>query len=120
MSEPEDTSAAAQFIFGVTSSTLKGGTGVESCTALVARADQRVDATFARLRKAGAPIACRSGCAFCCHLRVTVAPHEAIALFGQLRSQLPAALGQEIERRILANAERIAQMTEAQHWSTNV
>jgi Fe-S-cluster containining protein len=120
MREPEDPRAEARFIFDVTTSTLKGGTDVDSCTALVAKADQRVDATFDRLRRAGAPIACRSGCAFCCHLRVTVAPHEAIALFGQLRSVFPDSLSQQIEQRVLTHAERIAQMTEEQHLSTNV
>jgi Fe-S-cluster containining protein len=120
MHEPDDPLAAGQFIFDVTVSTLKGGTDVDSCTSLVAKADRRFEATFERLQKDGAPIACKSGCSFCCHLRVTVAPHEAIALFRYLRSEIPASLAREIEQRILANAAQIAQMTEEQHWSTNV
>ena len=120
MHELDDPGAAQKFIFDVTLSTLKSGTDVDSCTALVARADRRFEATFEHLGKQGAPIACRSGCSFCCHLRVTVAPHEAIALFRHLRSQIPAPLAQEIEQRVLANAARIAHMTEEQHWSTNV
>jgi Fe-S-cluster containining protein len=120
MHELTDPRAATQFIRDVTASTLKNGTDVDSCTALVAKADRRFEATFEHLRKEGAPIACKSGCSFCCHLRVTVAPHEAIALFRHLRSQIPASLAQEIEQRVLANAAQIAQMTEEQHWSKNV
>jgi Fe-S-cluster containining protein len=118
--ELEDPRAASKFVFDVTVSTFKNGTDVDSCTALVAKTDKRIEATFEHLGNRGAPIACRSGCSFCCHLRVTVAPHEAIALFRHLRSRLPAALAREIEQRVLANAEQIAQLTEAQHWSRNV
>jgi Fe-S-cluster containining protein len=120
MHELEDPRAASKFIFDITVSTLKDGTDVDSCTALVARADARFESTFDHLRKKGAPIACKSGCNFCCHLRVTVAPHEAIALFRYLKSQIPAAVAQEIEQRVLANAEQISRLTEEQHWSTNV
>jgi Fe-S-cluster containining protein len=112
--------AAAQFIFEVTVTTLKGGTDADSCASLVAQADRSFDATFDHLRKKGARVACRSGCNFCCHLRVTVTAPEAIALFRYLRSEFPAALAQEIERRVLANADQIAKMTEQQHLATNV
>ncbi len=120
MHELEDPRATESFISDLTARTLKSSTDVDSCKALVAKADRRFEATFDQLRKKGAPIACKSGCAFCCHLRVTVAPHEAIALFRHLRLEIPAALAQEIERRVLANADQIAHMTEAQHWSTNL
>ena len=120
MDKPKDSRPAAQFIFNVTVATLKRGTDVDSCTALVAKADRKFEETFDHLRKAGAPIACKSGCSFCCHLRVTVTPPEAIALFRHLRSQIPATLAQEIERRVLANADQIAHMTEEQQLSTNM
>src|ERR1700733_5751787 len=111
MHELTDPRAAAQFIREVTASTLKNGTDVDSCTALVATTDRRFEATFEHLRKEGAAIACRTGCSFCCHLRVTVAPHEAIALFRHLTSRISASLAQEIEQRVLANAAQIANMT---------
>jgi Fe-S-cluster containining protein len=120
MHDLDDPRAAAKFVFEATVTTLKSGTDVDSCTALVAKVDRRFEATFKRLRKQGAPVACRSGCSFCCHLRVTLAPHEAIALFHFLRARIPAPLAQEIEQRVLANAEQIAHMTEEQHWLTNV
>jgi Fe-S-cluster containining protein len=120
MDKAKDSRPAARFIFDVTVSALKRGTDVDSCTSLVAKADRKFEETFDHLRKEGAPIACKSGCSFCCHLRATVAPPEAIALFRYLRSQIPATLAQQIEQRVLANAERIAHMTEEQHLSTNV
>jgi Fe-S-cluster containining protein len=120
MDELEDPRAAGRFVFDTTVSALKSGTDVDSCTSLVAKADRRFEATFEQLRSKGAPVACRSGCSFCCHLRVTVAPHEAIALFRYLRSQIAAALATEIEQRVLQNAERIARLTQEQHWSTNI
>jgi Fe-S-cluster containining protein len=120
MDELEDPNATGTFIFDVTVETLKRSTDVDACVALAGKAAGRFEATFDSLRRKGAPIACRSGCSFCCHLRVTVAPHEAIALFRYLRSQIPAPLAQEIEQRVLANADQIAPMTEEQDLSTNV
>jgi Fe-S-cluster containining protein len=120
MQDVEDPRATGQFIFDVVVSTLKSGTDVDSCAALVAKADRRFEAAFEQLGKKGAPIACRSGCSFCCHLRVTVTPLEAIALFRYLKSQLPASLAQQIEQRLLANADQIEQMTPEQNLSTNL
>jgi hypothetical protein len=120
MPEFKDPRPAAQFIFAVAVSTLKNGTDVDSCAALIAKADRKFESTFDDLRKKGASVACKSGCSFCCHLRVTVSPPEAIALFRYLRSQVPASLAQEIEQRVLANSEQIAHMTDEQNLSTNV
>ena len=109
MHEFDDPRATEKFISDLTASKLKSSTDVDSCTALVAKADRRFEATFDHLKKKGAPIACKSGCAFCCHLRVTVAPHEAIALFRYLRSQIPPALAQEIHDATPGNASHHAQ-----------
>ncbi len=116
----KDPRPAARSIFDATVGALKSGADVDSCTALVAKADRSFEANFDRLRQKGAPIACKSGCNFCCYLRVTVTAPEAIALFRHLRSQLPAPLAHEIEQRVLANAAQIAHMTEEQRSSTNV
>ncbi|MEJ0008739.1 MAG: hypothetical protein WDM77_20850 [Steroidobacteraceae bacterium] len=120
MQVPEEPRAIAQFVLDATVSALKKSTDAGSCTALIAKADRRFEAAFERLRKAGAPVACKSGCSFCCHLRVTLAPHEAIALFHYLKTQIPAALAKEVQQRVLGNADQIANMTPQQHWSTNV
>jgi len=120
MHELEDPRATTRFICDVTASKLEAGTDVDSCRSLVAKADARFEMTFAHLKQQGAAIACKAGCSFCCHLRVSVAPHEAIALFRHLQSEIPASLAGEIEQRILENADHIARMSEQQHLSTNV
>jgi Fe-S-cluster containining protein len=120
MHELEDPRAAAQFIFDATVTTLKSGTDADSCAALVAKADRRFEATIDHLGTKGARIACKSGCSFCCHLRVTVTPLEAIALVRYLKAQTRASLAQQIEQRVLANAEQIAHMTPKQNLSRNV
>jgi Fe-S-cluster containining protein len=120
VNELEDPRLAAKLIYEATVSALKGGSDAGSCKTLVAMVDQRFEATFDHLRSQGAPIACKSGCSFCCHLRVTLAPHEAIALLRFMRTEMPAPFAEEIEQRILKNAEKISSMTEEQHWSTNL
>jgi Fe-S-cluster containining protein len=119
MHELEDAEAAARFIFETTLGTLKDGTEVDSCTSLLAKSDERLATIFEHLKKQGAPIACKAGCSFCCHLRVTVAPHEAIALYGYLMSEIPAPLADEIQQRILANAEQIGRLTPEEQVITN-
>jgi Fe-S-cluster containining protein len=120
MDETKDPRVAEQYIVDAAVTTLKGGTDVDSCTSLVAKADRRFEATFHHLAKKGAPIACKSGCSFCCHLRVTVTPLEAIAIFRYLRSEIAPSLAREIERRVLANAEHRAHMTEEENLSKNM
>jgi hypothetical protein len=39
-----------------------------------------IERKLERLQKEEAGIACAAGCNFCCYLRVSIAPHEAIAL----------------------------------------
>ena len=116
----DDPQSAGQFVFEASLAALKGGTDVDSCTVLLTRINRGIDATLEQLRRRGAPIACKSGCSFCCHLRVTVTPLEAIALFRYLKAQIPAALAAQIEARILANADEIARMSEAEHWGRNL
>src|SRR5262245_2926620 len=85
-----------------------------ACEAVSRRIAAAFDAEFAAANAAGAAIACAPGCAFCCHLRVGVLPHEALALWRHLRTQLPADEAAEIERAIHANAQRIDGMTAAE------
>jgi Fe-S-cluster containining protein len=53
-----------------------------------------------QLQDTGAGIACQVGCNFCCHLRVRVLPHEAIALFRYLQSQMPPATAQRVREKL--------------------
>ncbi|HEV2702834.1 MAG TPA: YkgJ family cysteine cluster protein [Steroidobacteraceae bacterium] len=87
---------AAQAVRG----TLGRGTDVDACTALVSRVDQLLEQAAQQLQQPGAALACRIGCSFCCHLRVMVLPHEAIALFRYLQSQMPADRAQRVRAKL--------------------
>jgi Fe-S-cluster containining protein len=81
-------------------STLGRGTDVDACVALTGEINQLLAQASQHLQDAGAGIACRVGCNFCCHLQVRVLPHEAIALFRYLKSQMPAATAQRVRAKI--------------------
>src|SRR5215469_3195550 len=98
-----------QFAFNAVRETLGKSTDVDSCVQLANRIDELMTQALEYFRKEGAGIACCSGCTFCCHLRVMVHPHEAIALFRYLGSRLPAAQAVEVRRRLIENAADIRQ-----------
>jgi hypothetical protein len=79
-----------------------------------------IENEFAAQRAAGAKIACAAGCAFCCHQRVGVFAHEAVALLRHVRTLLPRADADEIERRIVANARTVDGWTPEQHRAANL
>jgi Fe-S-cluster containining protein len=81
-------------------STLGQSTDVDACVALAGQIDQLLDQAANHLQGGGARLACRAGCNFCCHLRVSVLPHEAIALFRYLQSRMPAAAAEQVRTRL--------------------
>jgi Fe-S-cluster containining protein len=81
--------------------TLGVSTNVDSCVALAARINGLMERAVESFQKDGAGIACRAGCNFCCHLRVMVYPHEAIALFRHLGSRMPQEQADVVRRRLL-------------------
>jgi hypothetical protein len=99
--------SAAQFAAEAVSETLGRATDVDSCVALVKRINGLMNEAFAHFESDDPGIACRTGCNFCCHLRVMVLPHEAIALFRYLGSCIPPEQARAIRQRLLANAEEI-------------
>jgi Fe-S-cluster containining protein len=103
-----------------TAETLAQSRDAAACEAVSRRVTAAFEAELAAARADGAPIACAPGCAFCCHLRVGVLPHEAVALWRHLRTGLPANESAEIERAILENAQRIDGMTAAEHRAANI
>ena len=116
----EHVAGAAQAVRGFTAETLGASRDPPACAAVSGRVAAVLDAEFAAARASGAPVACAPGCTFCCHLRVGVLPHEAVALWRHLRADLPAGEASEIERHILENARRIDGMTAAEHRSANI
>jgi Fe-S-cluster containining protein len=84
--------------------TLGRSTDVDACVALVGRVHRLLAQAAQHLPPGGAALACRAGCNFCCHLRVMVLPHEAIALFRYLQSQMPVATAHSVRARLRAQA----------------
>ena len=72
------------------------------------------------MTNAGAAIACAVGCDYCCHLRVGVFPHEAVALHEHLRTRVSPADAAVIAQRIRANAQRIDGLTVEQHRAAGI
>jgi hypothetical protein len=96
-----------------------GRTSTDCATACASLA-RELDDAFGAATRAGTPLACAPGCDFCCHLRVSVFEHEAIALIDHLRARLPPDDAAAAQRRILDNAERIDRMTVAEHYAARM
>ena len=116
----EHLSTAATATFEHTVAELRSGGDGPACAALCRQLNTVVDRQIDALQEAGAAVACAAGCNFCCHLRVTVFPHEAAALLHHLRTQLLRDDAALIEGRIRANAQRIDGLTAAQHRSAGL
>ena len=72
------------------------------------------------LRRADFTLPCRPGCSYCCHLRVEAFAHEILLLHRAIASLPDPAQRQAVEQRVRANAQRIAAMSEDEHWVTNI
>ena len=55
---------------------------------------------------AGAGVACRKGCSYCCHDPVTAPPHEVLTLADSIR-RMPAPQREQVMKRVARNAERV-------------
>jgi Fe-S-cluster containining protein len=91
------------------------GSEPQACAVTCRRVVDVIEAEFATLQSAGAGIACASGCTFCCHLRVGVYAHEALALLSHLRTSAAREQAAAIEKQIVSNARAIDRMTAAEH-----
>ena len=111
----EHLNAAATATYEHTATELKRDGEPATCAALCRRLNRAIDGEVAALTNAGAAIACAVGCDYCCHLRVEVFPHEAVALHDHLRTRVTPADAAVIEQRIRANAQRIDGLTVEQH-----
>jgi len=106
-SEQVNSGAAQQFAVQAVHHTLGQRTDVDSCAALTRRINGLLDEAFQHFQQDGAALACRAGCSFCCHLRVMVYPHEAIALFRYLGSRMPREQTTVVRERVVQNAALI-------------
>jgi Fe-S-cluster containining protein len=101
--------AAQAFASEAVRDTLGTSSDADACVALAARINALMDQALESFRGDG--LACREGCNFCCHLRVMVFPHEAIALFRYLDRYMPQELADGIRARVMENADRRATLT---------
>jgi Fe-S-cluster containining protein len=94
-----------QFAARAVRGTLGRGTDVDTCVALVGQIDRLLEQAAQHLPQGSASLACRAGCNFCCHLQVRVLPHEAIALFRYLQSQMAPITAERVRRKISEYAQ---------------
>ena len=102
---PPDIPPVQQFAARAVRDTLGRSTDVDACVALVGQVDRLLEQAAKHLPQGGAPLACRAGCNFCCHLQVRVLPHEAIALFRYLQSRLAPATADRVRMKIREYAQ---------------
>jgi len=114
------TDSAQRFGLEAVAATLGTSTDIDACVTLAARINALMEQATQSFQADGAGIACREGCTFCCHLRVMIFPHEAIALFRYLGSQMPKDRAQVVRKRVLENAAHIAALAREGRAATNL
>lgn len=77
------------------------------------RISERFDADCA---KHDIRLACQAGCAYCCHTRVEVLPHEALFIARYVRETQPAMQQQQLIERLKSHADRAAGLTREDHF----
>ena len=63
---------------------------------------------------------CYQKCSWCCHLRVTAYPHEAVAITYYLNTKINHQLKSTIIDRLRSNSEQISEMGRDAHLATNL
>ena len=96
--------AAQGFAIEAVTQTLGVATDVDTCVKLTARVNSLADEALTYFSQKGVGVACAPGCTFCCHLRVMVQAHEAIALFRYLQDSMPREVAATVRTRVLENA----------------
>jgi Fe-S-cluster containining protein len=112
--------AATTAAFERTATELRRSCDAATCASLCRSLNGAIERETAAFTDDGESIACRPGCDYCCHLRVELFEHEATALLDYLRTRAAPAEAAAIERRILANAERVDSLTAEQHRSAGI
>ncbi|NKI33668.1 hypothetical protein HFP89_00625 [Wenzhouxiangella sp. XN79A] len=86
-----------------------GSRGLRTSASNALRGTQRaLEAELAALPRADrGPVACRSGCAFCCHLRVMATPVEVFALLDFLEQRLDAEAFESFVERVHRTESRL-------------
>jgi Fe-S-cluster containining protein len=96
----QPTAPVQEFAAYAVRGTLGHSTDVDACRSLTLQVNHLLEQAATHLEPTGEGLACRIGCNFCCHLRVMVLPHEAIALFRFLQSAMPAVIADQVRSRL--------------------
>ncbi len=84
-------------------------------------AHMHLDEAFEKLvRESGRTIACRAGCAFCCHLKVDVQAAEAFVIADYIRAKFTPTEVDQVRSRARENWTRIQPMTVDQQESSGL
>lgn len=118
-SSGDDLGVASKDAFDRAARGLRAARDPAACAAVERALLRDVERAYARAAADGVAFACAAGCAYCCHQRVSVMPHEALALLERLTS-LPDEARAEVERRLRANASRVDAMTRDEHVRANL
>jgi Fe-S-cluster containining protein len=118
----EEAMARAAATARTVAATLSAPCGAAACETASAATAAALMAELHHARQAGggAAVACAAGCAYCCHQRVMVLPHEAVALLRYLRTALPADALASLEAGVLANAARVDALGADGHREANL
>ncbi len=102
--------AAAEAQARETSKALSGRRSVKRLLAMMRGALARIDKLVARVNSLvppPRPIACRPGCPYCCHIRVTASPPEILLIAEHIRTAWPADRRAALKRK-LATLDRLS------------
>ncbi|MCE0557067.1 YkgJ family cysteine cluster protein [Motilimonas sp. E26] len=67
-----------------------------------------------------AEIACTKGCSTCCNIRVLAFPHEVIAIYFYIKTELSREQSEALITRIKSTAAMLKNITTEQHDTTNI
>lgn len=82
---------------------------------------KKIDRAFQDgLTATGTSIACKSGCFYCCYLKVDVHAHEVFPIVDYIRKTKSPERVSQIVNEAAANMERIAPMTLNEHFAANL
>ncbi|MGE3541082.1 MAG: YkgJ family cysteine cluster protein [Candidatus Tectimicrobiota bacterium] len=98
----------------LTQQTLRQDSTAAALDRLLAAVYQQAAAAVEQV-PARAPLACASGCAFCCYHPVDMTPPEAFAISQYLQASLPADTRAALSRRIATQADRLRGLSYEAH-----
>jgi hypothetical protein len=102
-----------------TQAMLRHDRSVPTMFRLIEHAFQQTTAVVEQLPER-VPLACASGCAFCCYHPVDITPPEACAIAAYLQQTLTPAAGAAARARIAAQADRISRLSYEEHAQARI